>query len=51
MWACFILGVSLYVGVFGGPIEENITKMKNKIVSIDYYFMLLIMREHAHNLF
>jgi len=41
MWAGFILGVSFQVGVFGGPIKENITKMKNKNVSTNYYFMLL----------
>jgi hypothetical protein len=50
------------VGVFGGPIKENITKMKNKNVSTDYYFTLLLISEractqfvlvrgHAHNLF
>jgi hypothetical protein len=47
MWAGFILGVSLYVGVLGGPIEENITKMKNKNVSTNYYFMLLLINERA----
>jgi len=47
MWASFILGVSLQVGVFGGLMKENITKRKNKDISTNYYFMLLLISERA----